>query len=195
MISGVRSLGASVLAGAIGGLVVGGLGGRLFMFVLARMNPEEHGRDTDDGFEMGQFTVSGTLNLLVVTTVIGIIGGLVYLVLRDLRFGPAWFRWISLPVGATVAVGSMLVHSDGIDFRVLDPQWLAVTLTLAVPFLFTVVVAALGDRWLGPDAVIRWPNALAWTLRAACVVVLGVFLADLVDTLRELDDNPFQFPA
>ena len=136
-----RTLGLAVLAGAVSGLVIGGIGGRLFMFVLARLNPEEHGLSTDDGFEMGQFTVSGTLNLIAVTTVIGIVGGVLFLVLRGLRFGPGWFRVLSMPIGTTIVVGALLVHSDGVDFSLLQPRGLAVAFTLAVPFLYTLMVA------------------------------------------------------
>ena len=41
--SAARTLGIGVLAGAVSGFVVGGVGGRLFMFVLAQLNPEESG--------------------------------------------------------------------------------------------------------------------------------------------------------
>jgi hypothetical protein len=193
MITGVRSLGKSLLAGAICGLVVAGLGSRLFMFVLGRLNPEDAGRDTDDGFPIHEFTFSGTLGLLATTTVIGVIGGLVYFAARDLRFGPAWFRWASMPVAATIAVGALLVHSDGVDFRELEPQWLAVALTLAVPFVFTVTLVAVADRWIGVGPIIRWPVPLAWALRGGCVVLLAFFLVDLMGTIGELNDNPFQF--
>jgi hypothetical protein len=109
-----RAVGFAVLAGAVSGLVVGGVGGRLFMFALARLNREEHGLHTDDGFEIGQFTLSGTVNLFIITTVIGAVGGLIFLTLRGLRFGPGWFRVLSMPVGATMVVGASLVHSDGL---------------------------------------------------------------------------------
>lgn len=121
MLRAFRQLGIGVLAGAVSGFVVGGLGGRLFMFVLAELNPEDAGVRTDDGVPIGQFTLDGTLNLIVITTVIGVIGGLVFLALRGLRFGPQWFRVLSMPLGATMVVGSMLVDSDGVDFTLLQP--------------------------------------------------------------------------
>ena len=43
---------------------------------------------SDDGFEMGQFTLSGSLNLLVVGAVLGAFGGVVYAGARHLTFGP-----------------------------------------------------------------------------------------------------------
>lgn len=193
MLQVFKRLGIGVLAGAVSGFVVGGLGGRLFMFVLAELNPEESGVLTDDGVPIGQFTVSGTLNLLVITTVIGVIGGLVFLALRGLRFGPRWFRVLSMPVGATMVVGSMLVHSEGVDFTLLQPVELGVAMTLAVPFLYTLLVAFLADRWIGDDGG-RWmvPSAMAWTARAALTVLAVVTFTDLMSTIDEIL-NPFTF--
>jgi hypothetical protein len=189
-----RTLGLAIAAGAVSGFLAGGVGGRLFMFVLARLNPEETGVKTDDGFEMGQFTASGTANLLAITTVIGILGGLVFLALRGLRFGPGWFRVLSMPVGATIVVGSMLVHSDGVDFYLLEPVELAVAMTLAVPFLYTLLVAGLLDRWLG-DAPGVWqamPAVVPWLARAALTALAVVVLVDLVSTIDDIV-HPFQF--
>jgi hypothetical protein len=193
MLHPLKRLGIGVLAGAVSGFVVGGLGGRLFMFVLAELNPEESGVLTDDGVPIGQFTVSGTLNLLGVTTVIGVIGGLVFLALRGLRFGPRWFRVLSMPVGATIVVGWMLVHSDGVDFTLLEPVELGVAMTLAVPFLYTLLVAFLADRWIGDDGG-GWkvPAAVTWSARAALAVLAVVALVSLVSTIDDIL-HPFQF--
>ena len=140
-----------MLAGAVAGLVAGGIGGRLFMSALAALNPEAAGVESDDGFTMGQVTLSGTVNLLFVATVIGAAAGLVWVAVRGLRFGPAWWRAVSMPLAATLVVGDQLVHADGVDFTLLEPAALAVGLTLAVPALATVIVTALGDRWIGSD--------------------------------------------
>ncbi len=190
----LRRLGIGVLAGAISGFVVGGIGGRLFMFVLAELNPEDSGVRTDDDVPIGQFTLDGTLNLLVITTVIGVIGGLVFLALRGLRFGPPWFRVLSMPIGATLVVGSMLVHSDGVDFTLLQPVELGVAMTLAVPFLYTLLVAALADRWLGdaPSVWSRMPMAVPWVARAALTALAVVAFAGLMSTIDDIV-NPFQF--
>ncbi len=193
--SSTRRIGIVVASGGLVGLVVGGIGGRLFMFVLARLNPEASGVRSDDGFEIGQLTLTGTLNLFLIGTLLGVVGGVIFYVLRGLRFGPSWFRVLSVPVGATIVVGSILVHSDGVDFRLLEPLWLAVTLTLAVPFVYTLALAALMDHWLDEEPRI-WralPDVLVWTVRGALVVLAVVTLADLVSTINDLTGNPFQF--
>jgi hypothetical protein len=180
--------------GALSGLVVGGLGGRLFMFVLAQLNPDATGIRTDDGFEMGRFTASGTANLLLITMIIGVVGGLAFLALRGLRFGPTWFRVLSMPVGATIVVGSMLVHSDGVDFSLLKPVGLAVAMTMSVPFLYTLLLAWLVDRRLGVESHV-WqalPAAVPWIARAALTALVIVTLVDLVATVDDIL-QPFQF--
>lgn len=190
----IRRVGIAVVAGAVSGFVVGGIGGRLFMFVLAGLNPEDAGVLSDDGFEMGRFTAAGTLNLLLFATVVGAIGGLIFLALRGLRFGPRWFRVLSMPVGATIVVGSLTVHSDGVDFGLLEPVGLGVAMTLAVAFLYMLLLARLADRRLddGPAAASRVPPAIAWTARAALTVLVVVAMVDRVSTINEIL-NPYQF--
>ena len=116
------------------GLLVGGIGGRLAMMLLARLNPEAEGVTSDDGFTIGQLT-GDTLNLLVLGTLFGVLGGGVHLVLRHLMIGPRWFRLTSYTVGPAVVVGSQIVHSTGVDFTVLDPPLLSIALFLLIPGL------------------------------------------------------------
>jgi hypothetical protein len=181
-------------AGALVGLVVGGIWGRALMAVLAALNGEDHGTRTDDGFTMGQFTLGGTVNLALVATIIGAIGGLVFLMVRGLRFGPEWFRTASVALGATVVVGSLLVHSDGVDFSRVDPVALTIGLTLSMPLLYAVGVSWLGDQWLGSGPTLwdRLPAAAAWIARAGLAIIVALAGVDLVRTVVDiLDGNPF----
>lgn len=84
-----RRLCVGVLAGAIAGLLAGGIGGRMFMAALAAVNPEAAGVQSDDGFTIGQVTLSGTVNLLFIATVIGAAGGVVWVAVRGLGSAPA----------------------------------------------------------------------------------------------------------
>ncbi|MDG6110363.1 hypothetical protein Daura_19355 [Dactylosporangium aurantiacum] len=184
-----RRLGIAALAGGITGLLVGGVGGRLFMMALARLNhPRATGVLSDDGFIIGQFTLAGTLNLLLVGTVLGVIGGLVWGAIRGLRFGPLWWRRVSVPLGATLVIGAMMVHSDGVDFTLLDPPLLAVGLTLMIPLLASTLITWLGDRWIGSDQTVwqRVPAAVAWTARGALALFAGWALVDLVTTISRI---------
>jgi len=181
-----RRVSLGVLAGAIAGLVACGIGGRLFMSALAALNPDVAGIKSDDGFTMGQVTLSGTVNLLFVTTVIGAVAGLVWVAVRGLRFGPPWWRAVSMPLAAMLVIGDQVVHADGVDFTLLEPAALAVGFTLAVPALATVIVTVLGDHWIGSDMTVwqRLPPTVAWLVRAGITVGIAFAAAGLVDDLR-----------
>jgi hypothetical protein len=147
---GARRLAAVTAAGALLGLLVGGVGGRLAMFLLAQLNPEVAGMQSDDDFTIGQFTTA-TFNLLFVATLIGILGGGIYFVLRGLMIGPRWFQILSISIGPAVVVGSSLVHTDGVDFTLLDPPLLAVAMFVLIPGIYAALLTVLAERWLGED--------------------------------------------
>jgi len=179
----LRRLTVVTIVGAMTGFLVGGVGGRLIMSLLAGLNTEDAGTLSDDGFRMGQVTLGGTLNLLLVGTVLGVLGGGIYLAVRDLRIGPWWFRAMSLSAGATVVVGAALVHSDGVDFTLLEPTWVAIGLTLAIPGMFALALPPLAERWLRPDSRLMTTRSrlllltlIPWAFPltpAAIVLVLG----------------------
>ncbi|HEX2027901.1 MAG TPA: hypothetical protein VHF25_07875 [Nitriliruptorales bacterium] len=189
-----RTVAAAVSAGAIVGFVINGWGSRLAMMLLARKNPQVTGRVSDDGFRMGQFVLADTMGLVLLGTILGVVGGLLYLVIRPLRFGAPWFQHLALFVGPAVVVGSMLVHTDGIDFHVLDPPALAIALFVALPGIFALAVALLTDRWLRDGSWFRtsrigsvvpvllllvpfWPLLIVvvvgWSIRQALLNAVG----------------------
>ena len=136
-----RYLRIVLVAGIPTGVLVGGVGSRLAMFVL-RLTSEDsvRGLISDDGFTIGRFSLGDTYNLLQLGAAVGVIGALVYLVIRGWLLGPRWFRTVTIGLGGGAVVGSMLLHSDGVDFRVLSPRWLAMALFVALPAFFAVVI-------------------------------------------------------
>lgn len=161
----LRRLSAVTWAGALAGLLVGGVGSRLAMMLLARLNPRATGMTSDDGFVIGHLTPD-SLNLLFVTTLLGVFGGGVYLVLRGLMVGPRWFQVLSISLGPAVVVGSSLVHVDGVDFT-LDPVWLAIAMFVAIPGAYAALLTVLAERWLAPGG-----RFLDSPLRVACLPLL-----------------------
>lgn len=146
-----RRLASLTAVGALLGLLVGGIGGRLAMMLLARLNPEATGLTSDDDFTMGQFTVSNTLNLLLVATLFGVVGAGVYDLLRGLRIGARWFQVLSLAIGPAVVVGAQIVHTDGLDFQLLKPAWLAIGLFVAIPGVFAALLTVIAEHVLAAD--------------------------------------------
>ncbi len=159
-----RVVGTITFVGVLAGWFTAGVLSRLAMFVLVELNPVADGLTSDDGFEMGRFTLSGSLNLLfLVGTLFGVLGAGLYVALRRLAIGPAWFRVLSMSLGAGTVVGSQIIHVDGVDFALLDPLWLAVSLFIAVPAVFVALVAVVGERLLARGDALPRP-----------VVVLGL---------------------
>ncbi len=131
----------TILAGISVGVLVGGVGGRLAMLALRLSSPRSvRGVESDDGFEIGRFTLGGSYNLLVVGAGLGLVGAAIYPVVARWLIGPVWFRTLTTALGAGAVVGSMLVHTDGIDFRLLRPTAFAIALFVLVPALYGALI-------------------------------------------------------
>lgn len=174
-----RRLAAITAAGGLLGLLVGGIGGRLAMMLLARLNPGVTGVTSDDGFRIGQLTAADTIGLLLVGAGLGVVGAGVYAVLRGLRVGPHWFQVLSIAGGPAVVVGAAIVHTDGVDFRLLGPPWLTIGLFVALPGLYAGLLTLFAERLLDEDS---W-FAHAPILLAVAPLALWIPLAPLLGIL------------
>lgn len=158
------------------------------MHLLIRLNPEADGVTSDDGFEMGRFTLDGSLNLALVGVGLGLLSGLLYLLLAPLSFGPDWFRTLSLAVGGGAVAATQLVHADGVDFRLLGPLPLAVGMFVAIP----MVQVGLLDVWARRIRRARGGKTpqvgglLAWLLRGLLAVWFVLAVASLVGDVQAL---------
>lgn len=136
-----------IVAGIPFGVLVAGVGSRVAMFLLRMTSPESIiGVQSDDDFEIGRFTFGGTYNLLTIGALVGFVGAAAYRVVRTRLIGPKWFRRATTGLASGAVVGSMLVHADGIDFRLLKPTWFAITLFVALPALFGTFIGPFVDR-------------------------------------------------
>lgn len=168
LFDGVRLL---IVAGIPVGVIVAGVGSRLAMLLLRLTSPDSVGGvRSDDGFVIGQVTLAGTYNLLLLGASVGIIGAGAYQWVRPWLLGPWWFRRLTTALGSGVVVGSILLHADGIDFRVLEPSWLAMSVFVALPALFGLVIGPVVDRVERPGS---WTTRgrRRWLLPIVLVVV------------------------
>jgi hypothetical protein len=177
-----------IVAGIPTGVLVAGVGSRLAMLLLRLTSPDAVvGVTSDDGFEIGRFTVGGSYNLLVLGAVVGVIGAATYRAVAPWLLGPGWFRRLTVAAGSGAVVGSMLVHADGIDFRLLQPTWLAIGLFVALPALFGAVIAVAVDRasavpasrgwrrWIGPTVLMAaFPPTIVVVALAALMLAAWV---------------------
>lgn len=146
MFAAARLLAMATLIGALSGLVVVGVLARLAMRLLAVMNTQAAGVTSDDGFTMGQFTLEGSLQLALAGVQLGVVGAGLYVAVRGLMIGPTWFRLLSISVGPAVVVGAILVHTDGVDFTLLDPPGLSIAMFVALPGLYVAMLHLLFER-------------------------------------------------
>jgi hypothetical protein len=174
-----RRLATITVTGALLGFLVGGVGGRLAMMLLARLNPAATGATSDDGFRIGQFTVTDTIGLLLTGTGFGVVGAGVYALVRGLMLGPRWFQVLSVAGGPAVVVGAAIVHTDGVDFNLLSPAWLAIGLFVAVPGLYAALLTWIAEGHLHEDS---WFTR-APLMFAAAPLVLWIPLAPLLAVL------------
>jgi len=68
--------------------------------------------------------------------------------------GPGWFKQVTSALGAGAVVGSMLVHTDGVDFRLLRPG-LAVAFFVLIPAVFGFFIGPLEKVLARPEV---WVN-------------------------------------
>jgi hypothetical protein len=138
-------------AGALAGLVVGGLAGRLVMLALRVLSdPVVIGATSDDGFEIGRLTVGGSFQLAGGMAAAGAANGILYVVLRGAI--PARARAPLWTLFAAFVGGSQFLHAEGIDFTLLEPLWFAVLSFVALPGFAALVVVLLAERWLADES-------------------------------------------
>jgi hypothetical protein len=177
-----------VVAGVTVGVLVVGVGSRLAMMLLRLTSPDRvRGVTSDDGFEIGQVTLAGTYNLLLLGAAFGVIGAAAYRAVHPWLIGPHWFQRLTIGLAAAAVVGSMLIHADGIDFTLLQPTWLAISLFVALPAVFAVAIGAAVDRVAAPGS---WTakGRRRWILPILLIVpfpgvLIPVVLATIVLTI------------
>lgn len=146
-------LGAGVTGGFLCGLLFGGVGGRLAMFVLRLTSaPSLRGIETDDGFTIGVFSTA-TLFLLGVTSALGILGGLIYLIVRG-WLPPRW-RVPAMAVFFGTVGSAGVIRPGGRDFTLLSPLPLAIAMFVAIAVGYGVTMPLVVERLLGDDSWVR----------------------------------------
>jgi hypothetical protein len=162
-----RALSIAVVAGALSAFVVGGVVGRAAMRLLAMTSPPAaQGGITDDQAIVGEVTLGGTLGLAAFVSLLGVIGGLVYVWVR--RVLPASFRWrvIGFGVFAGSIGGAFFVHDHpSFDYTILTPDWLTVGTFVTLPLLFGMLVAAAIETAEKPGAL---PQRAPWVVLVIC---------------------------
>ena len=154
------------------GILVIGLGSRLAMLVLRVTSPGYViGKESDDGFEIGRITLSGSYQLLALGAAVGVIGALGYVAVAPWLIGPGWFRRLTVGLTAGALVGSLVIVPGGIDFTFLEPTWLAVAFFVGLPVVSGILLTLAVDLVATPES---------WTGRGRAAWMVPVVLLALV---------------
>ena len=171
------------LAGAIAGVICLGVGSRVVMRVAALLDPDQHGRLTDNGNVIGAITFEGTLELVIF---VGIFGGLatcaVWVLVRDWLPGELAPRMLLAGVIAAATGSFMVVDRENIDFALLEPTAANVAMFIGIVGL-TGALGALFDRLLdaqlpaGDAASAIWGGLAALGGLPAILLLATVYVA------------------
>ncbi len=161
-----------VIMGLLGcmaaGILVGGVGGRLIMRILAMLNEEKAGVMTGNGDIAGSITVGGTLSVVFFVGIIGgLVGGAVYVVIRRWLPGDGLLKGLAYGLVLTCMFGSVVFDPDNVDFVLFGPKQLTVALFALLFPLYGVVASLVIERL---DRYV--PPLFAWQ----SVPVLGYIL-------------------
>lgn len=143
-----REIARGGLAGLITGLAMGGGGARLAMRIASLLDPSARGRTTEAGFSVGEFTLGGTIGLIVFGGIFTGIGlAVIWVVVRSWLPNRAATRYLVAALIGVAMGGRFAIDGRNIDFIILDPAWGQVGVFLVLSALTGAAVVAV-DRWL-----------------------------------------------
>jgi hypothetical protein len=177
VVAALRPLGGCLAAGLAVGLVVAGLGSRLVMRALAMTDEEARGSFTENGNQVGDITLDGTLALILFIGVpTGILAGLIVFAVR--RWLPPGGLWRGLAFSAVLLalLGGTVIDPQNFDFLILEPAGLAVALFGLLFLAAGFVLPPLAERW-GPGVprfLYRTDVTVAGAIVIGAVTVFGL---------------------
>ncbi len=152
-----------LLGGMAAGILVGGVGGRLIMRILAMLNEEKAGVMTGNGNLSGDISVGGTLSVVFFVGIVGgLVGGAVYVVIRRWLPSDGLLKGLAYGLVLTCLFGSVLFDPDNVDFVLFGPKQLTIALFALLFPLFGVVASLVIerlDRYVPP--LFAWPSVTA----------------------------------
>jgi hypothetical protein len=144
----LRDISRGGVAGLLAGIVVAGIGGRIVMRLAALIVPTSAGRFTENGNQIGDITLSGSIGLILLGGLFfGTAGGTLWVVVSPWVPGTGLRRAIlAMPIAVALA-GVSLIHAGNPDFRLLHYDSLVVAMLIALVALAGLAIA-LVDGWL-----------------------------------------------
>ncbi len=192
----LREIAIGGLAGMLGGILVGGIGGRIFMRVAAAIDPTALGLITSNGNRIGDITLEGSVALvLLVGPLIGVFGAVVWVVASPWLPARGVGRALASGLVAVCTGSFFIVRGDEPDFALLDPTPVIVGLLVGLIGVLGIAVASI-DGWLRR----RLPGTMTASRRVLAayglVVAAGaLFVPALIASYFSTGSSTFRPPA
>lgn len=149
-LDGLRTIAAVVGAAVVAGVLVPGMGGRLFMRLMAATSGDSaQGKLTEAEEIVGDVTFGGSIGFVIFVGIfLPVAAALFYLALRHFLPAPVYVGGLMFGILllATLGVGDPM-SPDNIDFEVLTPLWLAIAGITALALLYGLTFGALATRF------------------------------------------------
>lgn len=189
----LRDIARGGIAGAIVGIVVGGMGARVVMRLAAILHPDAVGALTENGNRIGDITMGGTLFLVLFGLISCAIAGVLWVIVSPWIPGHTGVRAL-LTAGIAIATGTpLLIIGRNPDFVILDHDSRVVALLVALVGLIGLSIALL-DSWLDR----RLPHAMTGQRGPAAfyaiVTLVGAVLILPFVLLIFLTSDEYQLP-
>ncbi len=161
----LRSVVEGLAAGILAALIVGGLGGRALMRIIALMSRSHYGEITHDNAVVGLVTLDGTLNLMSQMVFYGVPGAVLYGVFGRWIPGTGWRR--GLLFGGFLLLDShpAVLEPDNYEFHRYIALGLSLGLFALLIPLYGLVIVPLWRLLAGRDPIRprnRLVNALGY---------------------------------
>jgi hypothetical protein len=189
----LRDIARGGISGTIVGVVVGGLGARVVMRVVAILHPDAVGALTENGNRIGDITLGGTLFLVLFGLILCAIAGVLWVIVSPWIPGQTGVRAL-LTAGIAIATGTPeLIIGRNPDFVILDHDPVVVALLVGLVGLIGLSIALL-DSWLDR----RLPHAVTGrkgpAVFYATVTLMGAVLVLPFVLLVFLTSDEYQLP-
>ena len=143
-----------VAAGFIGGFIAG-VGSRLFMRVAGILTPDQNrSRLTENGEQVGEITLGGTLSLGLLGAGAGIVTILIYLAIRNRLPFEGWRRSSSFAVLLLLVFGYVIMDPSNLDYQLFGPTWLNVSTFSSLYLLMGFCCAQTYELGIGRGAML-----------------------------------------
>lgn len=151
------------------------------MRIIFLIDRGTEGANTDFG-TIGEFTLGGSFTLLVLGTIAGVIGGVIYVAVRR------WLPWSGVARG--IFFGLLMLYGPGaitiseVDLNIVEPALPIYAMFVALVLFYGVGVVLLIDRLHTPPALHPGPRAELARRALLCLVAVGILFMAVFGAYR-----------